>query len=189
MPWLSDAQKRTISELCGVPQTHPLFGDGVACAESLIPAFTGVAFGSSAATTLRVTAQAKTMQLELPRDVSAVTAVTFQGKSLEAVFGTGYTTALENGLMLIDADDQPAAWLPGAYRITCTQGFADVPGDVLKAASLVLAWFVALSDPERSRYTNFSLGDFSADMRLLDFPVPEARQLLDWYRTAVRGAL
>ncbi|NJK43224.1 MAG: hypothetical protein HC933_02220 [Pleurocapsa sp. SU_196_0] len=184
--WLDGA---LISALTGVSTTHPQFADAIGTAENLIETHTGCTFGSSAAVVAHVSLGGASLGLFLPRaDITAVSSVTRGTQTLEAIYGTGVTfTRNRDSLELLDAQGQPIAWHVGRYTLNVTQGFATVPGVVSKAASLLVAWFLDLSDADRSRFDNLSIGDFAGTMRRDAFPVPEAEMLLAPFCT--RGAV
>ena len=63
-----------------------------------------------------------------------------------------------------------------------------MPPAVTRAAALLAAYHLSLADPERSRYDEVSLGDFSGTERRDAFPVPAAEQLLRPWITSVAVA-
>lgn len=148
-------------------------------AEALIERYTGARWGSVGQATLRIRLDAATYLLPVPQDVieAAITAPTsYAGRGL---------LPTRHGLVLADG----SRFTPGLYTLTVSRGYVTIPEDLVKAASLLAAHYLQLSDPERSRYANLSLGDFSGDMRLFDLPVPEAEQLLRPYAPAVAVSL
>ena len=174
-----------ILENAGYPANHPARDNALACAEELITRHTNIVFGSSASATVTVRLSVASMILPLPVDVTAVASVMFEGQTLEAVYGVGTTTEQDRfGLRLV-RENADQVWRAGRYVLNVTRGIATVPQDVVKAASLIVAWFLGLSDPDRSRYTNLAIGDMAGDMRLMELPVPEAQSLLVRWRNRV----
>jgi hypothetical protein len=181
--WLT-AHRAVIAKMAGLDTTAD-YAAALECAELLIERFTKCKFVVST-DELRINLGSRTLYIVLPRDVMSVTNITKSGQALEA----GQTPHLGlYGLELYNSLDEAIPWTSGSYLITVQRGFSSVPSDILKAASLLLAWYVGLSDPERSRYAGLNLGDFTGDMRLSDFPVPEARVLLQPYRNMVQVSL
>jgi hypothetical protein len=181
MTWL--AQNRVLP-LAGYPNGFSGNGDAIACAENLITHYTGCTFGSAGVSSIRVRLSAKSFTLELPKDAASTPVPTVTPAPTVGVITVG-----DGVLELLDANGQNLTWNPGTYTITLTRGFVTVPDDVIKAGSLLVAWFKGLSDPERSRYINTAQGDFSGTMRLTELPVPEAQAILNRYRTRVKASL
>jgi hypothetical protein len=181
--WLT-AHRAAIAKMAGLDTTAD-YAAALECAELLIERFTKCKFVVSA-DVLRVNLASRAMLIMLPRDLISVSNIIKNGQAPEAG-QTFYVCAY--GVELYNSTDEQIPWAAGTYLITVQRGFATVPSDILKAASLLLAWYEDLSDPERSRYAGLSLGDFTGDMRLGDFPVPEARGLLQPYRNMVQVSL
>ena len=159
-------------------------------AEALITAVTDVSWGAEVAFSERVRLSAKTYELPLPIDqVGDETTLTIT-PTIESYYGSGYAIEIsDGGLALLDGDEQEQPWDAITWKIQGQRGITTIPENANKAASLLAAHFLGLSDPERSRYVGASLGDFAGTMRLTELPVPEAAQLLRRYRREVRASL
>jgi len=168
MSWLDPTR---VLPLAGYDPTHPLAAHALAYARTLIAARTSAVWGASQAATLRVRLESNSFLLPVPRDISAATITSPASYAGQAV------TITRHGLELADGGRFDA----GLYLLSVTRGYSVVPEDVVKAASLLAAHYLQLSDPDRSRYENLSFGDFAGAMRLTALPVPEAEQLLRPY--------
>ncbi len=170
----------------GFPTNHARAAQALACAQTLIDAFTRVTFGASLTNqTLIVPLSAGTTNIPVPPDVTAVQSVSVNGQPLETVYGVNASIELGRFGVGLVVNGEDRAWQPGRYTLIVTRGVQTVPQDVVKAASLLVAWFLALSDPDQSRYANLVMGDFSGSMRFTDLPVPEAQSLLTRWRSRV----
>lgn len=159
-------------------------------AEALIEAVTDANWGGDVAFTSRIRLPARTFRLPLPIDQTGNEGTLTLTPSLASYYGTSYSIEIsDGGLALLDGDEQEQPWDAITWKIEVQRGITTIPEDVNKAASLLAAHFLGLSDPERSRYTGASLGDFAGTMRLHSLPVPEAAQLLRRYRREVRASL
>ena len=177
MTWL-DALKTQVLALGG-HTANVTYGDAaVQFAAGIITSATGIEFGTSKIVTQRVVLEARSYLLPLHRYTLTVTGV-------EPTLASGSTWILGDCGLELERDGQPAMWGPGAWRVTGSIGSPDVPQDVIKAASLLAAYYLDLSDPDRSRYVSLSLGDFAGTMRLHQIPVPEAAALIAHYRDRV----
>jgi len=156
----------------------------VAFAEATIRAYTRATWLASGdpaeAFELRVRLDARAYALRLPHDVVAVSAVAPTPESRFALFLAGGRLELFDAALV-----QVGAWEEGVYLVTGTRGFT-ADDRVEKAASLLVAYYLRLSDPERSAYAQFSEGDFSGAWKLARLSVPEAETLL---RPFVVGAV
>ena len=158
-------------------------------AEALITAVTDVSWGAEVACSERVRLSAKTYELPLPIDqVGDETTLTIT-PTIESYYGSGYAIEIGPGGLGLLSGDNSIPWDAVTWTIQGQRGIATIPEPINKAASLLAAHFLGLSDPERSRYTGASLGDFAGTMRLHALPVPEAAQLLRRYRREVRASL
>lgn len=186
MGWLTPA---SVLPLAGYPVPDPLentpAASAIAYAESLIEGFTKLSWGESVAFIERHRLTSKSWFLPLPLDVQPDEPLT-----VSPAPGANYDTeyAGSAGLILLHGGQQ-SAWQPGTYTITGTRGIETIPEDVNKAASLLAAHYLGLSDPERSRYSGAMLGDFGGTMRLHELPVPEAAIFLRRYRREVQATL
>lgn len=160
-----------VLSLAGYPVSVARGAEALAYAETLITHRTGARWGTSGAATLSVRLGARSHLLPLPRDVTAATITSPSSYVGRALIITPH------GLELADGGRFDA----GLYLLSVTRGYSVVPEDVVKAASLLAAHYLQLSDPDRSRYENLSFGDFAGAMRLTALPVPEAEQLLRPY--------
>ena len=168
--WLTPIKTRVFA-LAGYPESHTLAAQAIAFAEQVIERRTGLRWGSTGSFYSRVRLDAKSFNLPLPKDILTVASVSNTP--------SGHTTTVDfDGLGLLDASGFIAIWPEGGYVIEGTRGIADVPETVVKAASLLVNYYLGLSDSERSRYSNFAIGDFSGGMRFTELPGPEAEQLL-----------
>jgi hypothetical protein len=172
MAWLTP-DKNQILEMAGYPSSATRGNEALLFAEQVINRRTGVSWGSVVTFYLRVRLNAKSWLLPLPLDVVTVA-------SVEPEQANTTLTITPHGLALVDSKGQDVLWLPGGYVIEGTRGIATIPEDVIKAASLLVNYYLGLSDSERSRYDNFSSGDFAGAIRRAA-PVPEAEQLLSSY--------
>ena len=180
MSWLEP--KRVLS-LAGYPAEVPEAGskeaDALLFAEQNIQASTDAVWGRVDDFTERYTLRNAQLYLETPLDVRYIRHVEPLPK--------GYITAFaELGLALLDAEGFETPWPKGRYLVRGTRGVAIIPEEVTKAGSLLAAYYLELSDPDRSRYEGLSMGDFSGTMRLSSLPVPEAAALLRKYSRRVR---
>ena len=162
-----------------VPAEGSKEADALTFAEQSIEAATDAVWGRSEDFTLRFTRNQKAMYLELPKDVRSV-------RHVEGLPSLHRATLTELGLSLLDAEGFEVPWPAGRYLVRGTRGHAQVPEEVTKAGSLLAAYYLELSDPDRSRYEGLSAGDFSGTMRLASLSVPEAAALLRKYRRQVR---
>jgi hypothetical protein len=171
MAWLTP-KKSQLAAMAGYSDNAPRLGEALAFAEEVIARRTGAVWGSTTTFYQRVRLNAKSWLLPLPVDVAEVESVVPEQAAT--------LTPTPHGLALVDSVGQDVLWLPGGYVIHGTRGFTEIPKAVLKAASLLINYYMGLSDSERSRYENFSSGDFSGALRRAA-PVPEAEQLLKPY--------
>jgi hypothetical protein len=178
--WLS--AEATLS-LAGYSSTVLHGTEALQCAEGLIEDYTGCFWGEvRTLQPVRVRLDAAYWTLPMPRDVMLDTA-----PGIYPVLEAGMTLRLSpNNLEQYDPNGLPVVWKAGQYIVQVSRGFAVIPQDVVKAASLLAAWYLGLSDPDRSRYSSLSMGDFSGVIRLAELPVPEAQAILARYRTRVR---
>lgn len=181
--WL-EAQRNQVCTLAGISPTDASVSAALRCAEGLIERFTKARF-SPATELLRRVLLSPLLILPLPSDVQSYAVDSYNGVAMSAAYPSTATYRSAYGIELETGAGVPVVWQAGRYYITVTRGYSIIPIDVVKAASLLLAWYVGLSDPERSRYSSLSMGDFNGTLRLSDFPVPEARQLLLYYRESV----
>lgn len=159
-------------------------------AEALIEAVTDVNWGGEVAFTSRIRLPARTFRLPLPIDQTGDETTLTLTPTIASYYGTSYSIEIsDGGLALLDGDEQEQPWDAITWKIAGQRGITTIPEDVQKAASLLAAHFLSLSDPERSRYAGASLGDFAGTMRLHALPVPEAAQLLRRYRREVQASL
>ena len=174
--------KRVLS-LAGYPAEVPQAGSkeeaALSFAEGCIQASTLAVWGKSEDFTQRYTLPSRRMYLEVFPDTRSV-------RSAEPLPSGHRVTLSEHGLALLDALSFEVPWPAGRYIVRGTRGHAQIPEDVTKAGSLLAAYYLELSDPDRSRYEGLSAGDFSGTMRLASLPVPEAAALLRKYRRQVR---
>lgn len=179
MNWLEPTR---VLPLAGYPAEAPEAGSpeeaAVAFAEQQIEAATGAVWGAATDFTERFTLTAKKLYLETPPDTRTV-------RSVEPLPSGHKVSLAELGLALLE-DGFETPWPVGRYIVRGSRGYTHVPEDVVKAASLLVGYYLDLSDPDRSRYTGLSSGDFAGSMRLSEVPVPEARALLNKYRRRVR---
>ena len=173
--------------LAGYPADISNASKALAYAESIINGFTGLALDAAIVDEVKqVNLTAKTFYIPLTRDVTAVSTISPNNQ--------GYTLAVlsdheqNKSLTWQDADGIRQPFDAGFYSITQTRSYT-VNERINKAASLLAAYYLGLSDPDRSRYATFSQGDISGSMRLDDTPVPEATALLRWFVPRSRGAL
>ena len=172
--------------LAGYPADYAGAAAALTYAEFYIDKVTGLTFAASpSAATIRVHTHAKTYYLPLPYDVATVSTITPNANSYTLELATDRTG---KSLRWLDANDEPKVFEAGFYKLTITKGIA-VDKNVNKAGSLLAAHYLAMSDPERSRFANFSQGDISGSMRLDDTPVPEATALLRSYPKPAKVAL
>ena len=133
--------------------------------------------------TLPVQLSANAFVLDLPIDTRTIVEVTplDQGDRVHVSPG---------GLALLNPSGGPKVWRRGFYTVKGTRGYGEgeIPADVVKAASLLVAYYLGMSDPDRSRYSGLTVGDFSGTMHRNAFPVPEAAQLLRKYRQSSRAS-
>ena len=182
MPWL-DAT--AVLKLAGYTAGSPLSAEhqaAVAFAEQVIASRTRLVWGEERTETLTVRLNARAYHLRLPRDVTAVEDVS------PAIGSSQLWELTRHGLELFDSSYDQLAWSAGTYRIEVVRGITDVPPAVTRAAALLAAHHLSLADPERSRYDEVSLGDFSGTERRDAFPVPAAEQLLRPWITSVAVA-
>lgn len=129
-------------------------------------------WGTTKTETLRVSLQAATYLLRLPRDVIAV-------EDVVPSIGHGRLWELQRyGLELFDSAYDQLPWREGTYRVEVVRGVPEVPSAVNRAGALLAGHYLTLADSERSRYDFLRLGDFSGAERRDAFPVPAAEQLL-----------
>ena len=159
-------------------------------AEALIEAVTDINWGGEVAFTSRIRLPAKTFRLPLPVDQTGDETTLTLTPTIASYYGSSYSIEIsDGGLALLDGDEQEQPWDAITWKVAGQRGITTIPENVNKAASLLAAHFLGLSDPERSRYVGASLGDFAGTMRLTELPVPEAAQLLRRYRREVRASL
>lgn len=134
--------------------------------------------------TIRVRLDARSYALPLPRDVRTV-------EDIRPAPDERFSPFLPRSRRLELVDEGSAelgAWERGSYFVDVTRGF-EAGDDVEKAASLLAAYYLQLSDPERSSYASFAQGDMSGEWRGKSLPVPEAAVLLRRYRAeSVEGS-
>lgn len=176
MSWLSAA---AILPMAGFPAGHANAAAAVSFAETCIEGYTRARWGSVVADSIILIQDAKSYFLLLPLDVVAVSSV--------SPLAPTYTTNLKGcELWKKDNGGYIGLWDAGAYEVSITRGYTTIPQDVVKAASLLAGYYLALSDPEKSRYDSLSIGDWSSGrMAASDLPVPEAQRILNRYRTRV----
>jgi hypothetical protein len=183
MGWLN-AHKAAVLGLAGYAEGVTRGDVALTYAEGLIEQYTGIPasrWGASVQEAIGVRLAARTYLLPCPTDVTGLV-------SIVPATQVDYTMERrEHGIALVDADGLDVAWGPGPYKVTVQRGYSAIPQPVIKAASLLAAHYLGLSDPDRSRFLNASLGDFSGTMRLQALPVPEAAALLHRYRPASVG--
>lgn len=159
-------------------------------AEALIEAVTDANWGGNVAFTNRIRLPARTFRLPLPVDQTGDETTLTLTPTIAAYYGSSYSIEITDGsLALLDGDEQEQPWDAITWKVEGQRGITAIPEAVNKAASLLAAHFLGLSDPERSRYVGASLGDFAGTMRLAELPVPEAGQLLRRYRREIRASL
>ena len=177
--WLS--AEATLS-LAGYSSTVLHGTEALQCAEGLIEQYTGGIWGEVRTVGIRTRLDARAWTLPLPADVDRSVPA-----GIMPALAAGVTLAFaDDGLEQRDALGMPVVWDAGQYIVQVSRGFEVIPQDVVKAASLLAAWYLGLSDPDRSRYSSISMGDFSGVIRLAELPVPEAQAILARYRTRVR---
>ena len=180
---MSFLEPKRVLSLAGYPAEVPAEGskeaDALTFAEQCIEGATDAVWGKSEDFTQRYTLPRERMVLEVFPDTRSV-------RSAEPLPREHRVTLGEFGLALLDAELFQVPWPAGRYIVRGTRGHAQVPEDVTKAASLLAAYYLELSDPDRSRYRGLSAGDFSGTMRLASLSVPEAAALLRKYRRQVR---
>lgn len=183
MAWLSAL---ATLPLAGYSATVTNGTEALRCAENLIEQYTRCVWGQVITGQMaRVRLDASAWTLPLPADVDSLT-----GPGIMPALAPGVTLAItKDGLEQRDVLGFPVVWKAGQYVLQFSRGFANVPDDVVKAGSLLAAWYLGLSDPERSRYSSLSMGDFSGAMRLTELPVPEAQAILSKYRSRVMVGL
>ncbi|MBF6596084.1 MAG: hypothetical protein IVW51_16795 [Thermaceae bacterium] len=190
MGYLS-AYADSIGSLSGFPANQ----ESLAYAEELINAYTGCLFGAAPITfTSKIRLEAASYQLPLPIDVQSVSTATGVGQDVITHVATvmpaaGVVLSLRLNRNLLQAEDSgglPYRFGSGLWTVAGTRGYPNVPGAVIKAASLLVAAYLEPSDPDRSRFANLNLGDFGGTMRLSELPVPEAMQMLNAYRNRVQ---
>lgn len=184
MSWLAAARARTFA-LAGFKPDHAQHLEAEAFAEALIERYTGRVFGASQAFAERVNLISKSYYLPLPVDTSTVTTVAQAGVTLPSL--AFQITSI--GLAAYSTNDVPHLWQPGVYTITGQRGSTTVPEPIIKAASLLIGYYLRLSDPERSRFQGYNRGDFAGTLRFSELPVPEAEILLRPYASTVEVGL
>jgi hypothetical protein len=181
--WL-DPHRDALLRMAGYPATHPLAAAALEYAEQAIDGHTGRIWGSSQPFTHRVHLAGRAYALPLPPDATSVATV----NDLPPATGIVWTiTPL--GLEATDAEGKPVAWGPGVWVIAGQRGSITIPQGVLKAASLLINAYLALSDAQRSQFANASRGDLSYSMRYAQLPAPEAETYLAPYAQHIRGGL
>lgn len=184
MAWLTPLRERWL-RMAGFPAEHPLVESAEAFAEQMVHAYTDAVFGVSTAFSDTVMLTARTHGLPCKLDVSAITSITHNDTLLSAL-----QYQIQHGYIYAHrADYTMHLWQIGVYTISCTRGITAVPEQVIRAAALLAAYYMRLSDPERSQYLNYARGDFSGTARLAELPVPEAAQLLNRYRDVAEASL
>lgn len=179
MGWL-ESYLPEIARASGFAETHAQMDSALAYAEQTIQAYTGQPWGASTAFTRTVYLEANSYVLPLPAGVSAISTINSEPAPSGA---TWQITSI--GLVAL-RDGVRQLWRPGVYVITGTQGSSAIPQAIIKAASLLVGYYLRLSDPERSRYANYMRGDFTGTMRLYSLPVPEVETLLMPYAKRVQ---
>lgn len=144
----------------------------LAFAEQQIEARTGLLWGATATRTITVRLSAASYLLRLPKDTVSVDDVS------PAIGSSELWELAKHGLERFDASYDQLPWPPGTYRLEVTHGITVIPAAVNRAAALLAGHWLALADSERSRYDEFSLGDFAGSERRDAFPVPAAEVLL-----------
>ena len=142
--------------LAGYDATHPQATAALDYAEKLIEGYTDVLWGLSSAEafTTRLPLNSKSYLIPLPVDVESVTDVL---PDVVTTFGAGHSFEIgPAGLELIftgsNGTTELKPWNAGTYTITGTRGFLtdETPTTVEKAASLLAAHYLQLSDPEQA---------------------------------------
>ncbi len=165
----------TVLPLAGYDSAHPKAAAAVAYAEGIIEGHTRLIYGRVEPFVHHVRLTARSMGIPLPRDAQSITLVSAAG------LGNIQTTIQSGQLILLDRYGFNAVWPAGNYSIAGMRGLEVIPEDINKAASLLAAHYLGLSDPDRSRYDGAMMGDFAGTMRLSALPVPEAQALLSRY--------
>ena len=182
MSWLEPPK---VLALAGYPAEEPApeskEADAVRFASEMIQGYTRVSWGLVLDFTLPVHLSANAMHLDIPKDTRTILGVTPLSQSDRVLVSPV-------GLERVSGAGVPKVWPKGSYAITGTRGYAEgeIPADVVKAASLLVAYYLGMSDPDRSRFEGLTVGDFSGTMHRRAFPVPEAEGLLRRYRTSSR---
>lgn len=174
--------------LAGYPDDHSKASDALAYAESIIDGFTGLALDAAITGEVKhINLTAKTFMIPLARDVTTVSAIS---PNYNASYTLNIISDLSHNRTLtwLDSSSKRQPFDEGFYMLTQNRSYT-VNERINKAASLLAAYYLGLSDPDRSRYATFSQGDISGSMRLDDTPVPEATALLRWFVPRSRGAL
>lgn len=162
--------------LAGYPETYDKAAESLKYAESLINGFVDVTFGAlSSGEAIRRHLKAKSYYIQLPPDVQSVSAIAPNSGSYTLELDMANCLSWTNG-------DIPQVFDAGWYKITVDRGITTIPETVNKAASLLAAHYLTMSDPERSRFATFAQGDVAGNMRLNVLPVPEAEGLLRKFR-------
>lgn len=145
----------------------------LAFAEQVIETRTRIStWGTTTSETLKVSLQAATYLLRLPRDTISV-------EDVSPAIGHGRLWELQRyGLELFDSAYDQLPWQTGTYRVEVVRGVPEIPSVVNRAAALLAGHYLGLADAERSRYDFLRFGDFSGTERRDAFPVPAAEQLL-----------
>jgi len=179
MAWLTSYRDMLLRQ-AGFPTSAPLAEAAIEYAEQTIERYTGRVWTALTPFEANVRLSARSYILPLPPGVTSVSAINGQ----PAQPGTSWRI---NALGLeVDSASQAVVWQPGFYLIAGMRGSTDVSQSVLKAAALLVGYYLRLSDPERSRFQNYSRGDFTGEMRMSQLPVPEAEVLLSPLVSKVR---
>jgi len=155
----------------------------LAFAESCIESHTRRVWGQSVAYTHRIRLTAKSLVLPLPSDATSVTGLS------GPVSTTGYTLEVTPYGLVAESGDKPVIFEAGLWVLEVQRGSIIIPKPVIRAAALLVNYYLGLADSERSRYQQISIGDFSGGMRFSQLPVPEVEILLNPYTIRVEAAL
>jgi len=180
MAWL-EAYADRIFPMAGYPNMSSLAA--LMFAEGLIEAYTRRIWGQAVPYTAKIRLAAKSLVLPLPSD--ALSATSLSGP----VDTSGYTLEVSLYGLLAEAGGKPVIFVPGLWTIQGNRGSTTVPKPLIRAAALLVNYYLGLADSERSRYQQVSIGDFSGGMRFSQLPVPEAETLLNTYVGRVEASL
>lgn len=180
MGWLSPYVDR-IFPMAGYPNTGSL--EALAFAEGLIEGYTRRIWGQSVLFTHKIRLAAKSLVLPLLPDVTAATALT------GPVSTAGYTLEVTPYGLVAESGGEPVIFEPGVWTLEGQRGSTIIPEPLIRAAALLINYYLGLADSERSRYQHIGIGDFSGGMRFSQLPVPEVEVLLNSYATRVEVSL